>query len=84
MKVKVDNKETQEEARAVLAEMNDMIRGKDFAKMVMDERFERLQARLNGLGWLGLVRKQEVKGREIRVQLELVDPDSKRAREVMF
>ena len=84
MERKVNNKETQEEAQAVLAEMNDMIRGKDFAKMVMDERFERLQARLNGLGWLGLVRKQEVKGREICVQLELVDPDSKRAREVMF
>ena len=84
MERKVNNKETQEEAQAVLAEMNDMIRGKDFAKMVIDERFERFQAKLGELGWLGLVRKQEVKGREIRVQLELVDPDSKRAREVMF
>ena len=79
--MKKKNQTTREAAETILAKMNDMVRGRNFAKVVMDERFEKLQSKLNGLGWFGLVRKQNVKGREIRVQLELVDPDSKRARE---
>ena len=82
MKRKVNIEETKEEAQKVLAEMNDMIRGRDFAKMVVDERFERLQAKLNELGWLGLVGKMDMKGKLLHVQLKLVDPASKEAQDL--
>ena len=82
MKRKVNIEETKEGAQKVLAEMNDMIRGRDFAKMVVDERFERLQARLNELGWLGLVGKMDIKGKSLHVQLKLVDPASKKAQDL--
>ena len=82
MKRKVNIEETKEEAQKVLAEMNDMIRGRDFSKMVVDERFERLQARLNELGWLGLVGKMDMKGKLLHVQLKLVDPASKEAQDL--
>ena len=82
MKRKVNIEETKEGAQKVLAEMNDMIRGRDFAKMVVDERFERLQAKLNELGWLGLVGKMDMKGKLLHVQLKLVDPASKEAQDL--
>ena len=71
------------QAEAILAEMNDMVRDRNFTKIAVDKRFERLQARLNGLGWLALVKKLKMKGREMHVQLKLVDPDSKEAKELM-
>ena len=82
MKRKVNIEETKEEAQKVLAEMNDMIRGRDFAKMVVDERFERLQTKLNELDWLGLVGKMDMKGKLLHVQLKLVDPASKEAQDL--
>ena len=72
------------EARTVLAKMNDLIRGRDFAKMVMDERFEELRCKIIRLGWLALCKSLKIKEvagkREMRVQLKLVDPDSEEAK----
>lgn len=69
-----------EKADAVLDKMNNLIRGKNFAKMVIDKQYERLQKELNDLGWLGFVKKLDFKEREMRVQLKLVNPDSEEAR----
>ena len=72
------------EARTVLAKMNDLIRGSDFVKMVMDERFEELRCKIIQLGWLALCKSLKIKEvagkREMRVQLKLVDPDSEEAK----
>ena len=76
----MDEEKNREKAEAVLDKMNNLIRGKSFTKMVVDERFERLQEELNELGWLGFVKTLDFKEREMRVQLRLVDPDSKEAR----
>ena len=70
-------------AEAILAEMNDMVRNRNIAKFVGDNRFERLKEELYGLGWLALVKTLKFKGREMYVQLKLVDLDSKEAREVV-
>ena len=75
-----DEERNREKAEAVLDKMNNLIRGKSFTKMVVDERFERLQEELNELGWLGFVKTLDFKEREMRVQLRLVDPDSEEAR----
>ena len=78
---KVQNREA---AATVLAKMNDMVRGRNFAKMVMDQRFDQLNEKIHELGWLALVREQELKrtlrGLEVYVQLKLVDPDSDEAK----
>ena len=76
----MDEEKNREKAEAVLDKMNNLIRGKSFTKMVVDERFERLQEELNELGWLGFVKTLDFKEREMRVQLRLVDPDSEEAR----
>ena len=76
----MDEEKNREKAEAVLDKMNNLIRGKSFTKMVVDDRFERLQEELNELGWLGFVKTLDFKEREMRVQLRLVDPDSKEAR----
>ena len=72
------------EAGTVLAKMNDLIRGRDFAKMVKDERFEELRCKIVRLGWLALcksLKMKEIGGkREMRVQMKLVDPDSEEAK----
>ena len=75
-----DEEKNREKAEAVLDKMNNLIRGKSFTKMVVDERFERLQEELSELGWLGFVKTLDFKEREMRVQLRLVDPDSEEAR----
>ena len=73
-----------EAAKIILAKMNDMARGNNFAKVVMDERFDRLNEEIRSLGWLALVREQKArrtaKGLEVYVQLKLVDPDSEEAK----
>ena len=78
------NERTREEAETILAEMNEMARGRNFAKVVMDKRFDRLNERIHGLGWLALVKEQDMKrtakGLEVYVQLKLVDPDSEEAK----
>ena len=76
----MDDEKNREKAEAVLDKMNNLIRGKSFTKMVVDERFERLQEDLRKLGWLGFVKTLDFKEREMRVQLRLVDPDSEEAR----
>ena len=79
--VKGRNKEA---ARNILAKMNDMVRGKNFAKVVMDKQFDQLNEKIHELGWLALVKdqhaKRTAKGLEVYVQLKLVDPDSEEAR----
>ena len=78
------NGRNKEAARNILAKLNDMVRGRNFAKVVMDERFDQLDERLHELGWLALVKEQKLKrtpkGLEIHVQLKLVDPDSDEAK----
>ena len=76
----MDEEKNREKAEAVLDKMNNLIRGKSFTKMVVDERFERLQEELNELGWLGFVKTLDFKEREMHAQLKLVDPDSEEAR----
>ena len=79
-----NNHRTKNEAERILAKMNDMVRGRNFAKMVMDQRFDQLNEKIHELGWLALVREQELKrtlrGLEVYVQLKLVDPDSDEAK----
>ena len=81
---KINIKETKKEAEKILVKMNDLIRGRDFSKMVGDERFEELRCEIVHLGWLALcksLKMKEVAGkREMRVQLKLVDPDSEEAK----
>ena len=74
------NGRNKEPARRILAKMNDMVRGRNFAKVVMDKRFDQLNEKIHELGWLALVKEQKAKrtpkGLEVFVQLKLVDPDS--------
>ena len=88
MEKKINIGETRKEAEKILAKMNDLIRGRDFAKMVMDERFEELRCKIGKLGWLTLcksLKMKEVGGRrEMRVQMKLVDPDSEEAKKYDF
>ena len=78
------NCQNKKAAERILAKMNDMVRGRNFAKMVMDQRFDQLNEKIHELGWLALVKEQEVKrtakGLEVYVQLKLVDPDSEEAK----
>ena len=77
---KVQNREA---AAAILAKMTEMVCGRNFAKVVMDERFDQLDERIHELGWLALVKEQKLKrtpkGLEVFVQLKLGDPDSEEA-----
>lgn len=80
----MEEEKNRAKAEAVLDKMNNLIRGKSFTKMVVDERFERLQEELNELGWLGFVKTLDFKGREMHAQLKLVDPDSEEARMFLY
>ena len=81
---RAERESNKDEARTVLAKMNDLIRGRDFAKMVMDERFEELRCKIIRLGWLALCKSLKIKEvagkREMRAQLKLADPDSEEAK----
>lgn len=70
-------------AEKLLAKMNDMIRGRNYAKMVKDGRLDQLHYEIVRLGWMVLTKSlklTKVDGRmEMRVQLKLVDPDSEEA-----
>ena len=63
-------------AREVLAKMNDMLRGRDFAKAIKDRRFDQLHCEIGRLGWRVLTKSLKltnVAGKmEMRVQLKLV------------
>ena len=84
--MKPENRKVQnrEEAETILAKMNEMARGRNFAKVVMDKRFDQLNEKIHDLGWLALVKEQKAKstpkGLEVYVQLKLVDPDSEEAK----
>ena len=71
-------------AREILAKMNDMIRGKDYAKMVKEGKVDQMCMEIRRLGWMVLaksLKRKEVAGkREMWVQLKLVDPDSEEAK----
>lgn len=81
---KINIKETKKEAEKILVKMNDLIRGRDFSKMVGDERFEELRCEIVRLGWLALCKSLKIKEvagkREMRAQLKLADPDSEEAK----
>lgn len=86
--LKAENRKVQnrEAAEMILAKMNDMVCGRNFAKVVMDKPFDQLNEKIHELGWLALIKEQKIettmKGRELRVQLKLVDPDSDEAQEL--
>ena len=78
---KADRTQTKGEALGVLAEMNGMLRRMPISEAVKKARFERLQDRLNSLGWLGLCdeRTFAVKSDGCWTRLKLVDPASAEA-----
>ena len=73
-------------AREILAKANDMIRGKDYATMVMDGKVDQMCMEIRTLGWMVLTKSLKMKEfdgkREMLVQLKLVDPDSAEARDL--
>ena len=76
-------------AERLLEKMNDMIRGRSYAKMVKDGRIDELHCEIVRLGWMVLTKSlklTKVDGKmEMRVQLKLVDPDSEEdAQEGLF
>lgn len=80
----MDRRKTKEAALKVLAQMNALIRDKNFAKMVVGKKYEMLAERIRGLGWLALVGDQSVvetpNGKELRARLKLVSPDARDAK----
>ena len=77
-----ENGRNREEAELILAKMNDMVRGRNFAKVIMDNQFDQLNEKIHELGWLALVKEQSLENHELHVQLKLVDPDSEEARDL--
>ena len=72
-----------EQAEAILARMNDMLRDRSFFDVHVEKKFTQLNESLHALGWLGLIKKFARKGGKYYAQLKLVDPDSEEARRVM-
>ena len=72
-----------EQAEAILARMNDMLRVRSFFDVHVEKKFNQLNERLHAFGWLGLIKKFTRKGGKYYAQLKLVDPDSEEARRVM-
>ena len=71
-----------EQAEAILARMNDMLRVRSFFDVHVEKKFNQLNERLHALGWLGLIKKFTRKDGKYYAQLKLVDPDSEEARSV--
>ena len=72
-----------EQAEAIFARMNDMLRDRPFFEVHVEKRFDRLNERLHALGWLGLIKKFTRKGGKYYAQLKLVDPNSEEAQRIM-
>ena len=72
-----------EQAEAILARMNDMLRDRSFFKVHVEKKFNQLNERLHALGWLGFIKEFTRKGGKYYAQLKLVDPDSEEARRLM-
>ena len=84
MEKEIDIKETKKEAEKILAKINDMARGRDYVKLVMEGKVDQMCMEIRNLGWMVLTKSlkmKEIDGkREMRVQLKLVDPDSEEAK----
>lgn len=78
--------ETKKEAEKILSRMNDMVRGRDYVKLLVKGRLDRMCREVRELGWLALIGSLKVKDvggkRETRVQFKLVNPDSREARDL--
>ena len=72
-----------EQAEAILARMNDMLRDRSFFDVHVEKKFNQLNERLHALGWLGFIKEFTRKGGKYYAQLKLVAPDSEEARRVM-
>ena len=72
-----------DKAEAILAKMNDMLRDRPFFDVHVEKQFDRLNERLHGLGWLGLIDKVTKRDGKYYATLKLVDPDSDEARRLM-
>ena len=72
-----EREHTRAAARAVLAKMNAMLRGRDFAKVIKDRRFDQLHYEIGRLGWKVLTKSLKLmnvcRKTEMRVQLKLVE-----------
>lgn len=83
----IDRKTTKDRALKILSELNALIRGKNYTKMCGSKEYERLNEKINDLGWLALAKEQSIVAtatdKELRVQLKLVSPDSEKAKEVV-
>lgn len=62
-------------AKEIFAEMKEMVRGRDFAKVSREARFERLQGRLRQVGKLALLEDLNIKDGRMIVHLKMVDVD---------
>ena len=84
---KMDISATKKEAEKILAELNERIRGKNFATACTRDWFCELNGRIHALGWLTLIKTLETKEttgeKGIHCQLKLVDPDSEEAKEFL-
>lgn len=78
--------ETKKEAEKILTRMNDMVRGRDYVKLLMEGRLDQMCQEIGELGWLALIGSLKVKDvagkRETHVRFKLVDPDSKEAQDL--
>ena len=63
-------------AKDIFAEMKQMVRGKDFATVSREARFERLQAGLRKVDKLALLEDLKMKDGRMIVQLKMVDVDA--------
>ena len=84
MDKKINIKDTKKEAEKILAKINDLARGRDYAKLVKEGEIDQMCKDIRGLGWMVLTKSLKMKEiggkREMHVQLKLVDPDSEEAR----
>ena len=84
---KMEISTTKKDAEKILAELNERIRGKNFATACAQDWFCELNGRIHALGWLTLIKTvktgKAAGGKGIHCQLKLVDPDSDEAKEFL-
>lgn len=84
MEKKINIEETKKEAEKILAKINDLARGRDYAKLVKEGEIDQMCREIGELGWMVLTKSLKMKEiggkREMHVQLKLVDPDSEEAK----
>ena len=83
MSVKKSEK-SYDEALALLAEMNEKIRGKDLVKACTQEWFVELNEKIHDLGWMPLIESMKIDKStgnvELYCRMKIVDLDSDEAR----